>query len=123
MSDGDAMWAGHMVSFAVLAQTVSLSDQLRRQDRRVEENDACWQVHHAALVDRFNGLAADYNALLNWANAVVAERDAAIARVAALEAQMAEERDKHAFELELAHDRSDRLDGQVETLLRLRRQG
>ena len=123
MSDGDAMWAGHMVSFSIFAQTMALSDQLRRQDRRVEENDAYWRRHYDALAERFNRLASDYNALLDWANAPAAERDDALARVAALEAQLAEERDRHAFQLEVARNRADQLDGQVETLLRLRREG
>ena len=123
MSNGDAMWAGQLVAHTVSTGNFFLRRQLAEQDRRVEETNALWQTHHAALVDRFNSLAADYNALLTWANAVVAERDAALARVAALEAQIAEERDTHAHRLELARDHADQLDGQVETLLRLRREG
>lgn len=117
MSNGDALWAGQLVAHTVSTGNYFLRRQLAQQDRRVEETNAIWHVHHAALVDRFNALAADHNALLEWAKAVAAERDAALARVAALEAQIADDRDKHARKLELAYGRADSLDRTVAALL------
>lgn len=119
MSNGDAMWAGQLVAHTISTGNYFLRRQLAEQDRRVEETNASWQAHHAALVERYNRLVGDYNALLAWAEAVIAERDAARAQTAELEAQLAEEREEHARELELANRWADRLGEQLDPFLGL----